>query len=262
LKLPAARDFRAVPGRGVQATVDGAEIAIGGPALLRERGLTIPIELVERTRPWAERGAAILHVARDGRVIGAVALADQVRPESAEAVRELKAQGVRSVMITGDARQVAEAVASDLGVDEVFAEVLPEDKASKVVELQKRGETVAMVGDGVNDAPALAGADVGIAIGAGTDVAIESAGVVLAADDPRAVVGLRRLSEASYRKMVQNLAWAAGYNIIAIPLAAGVLAPIGFVLPPAIGALLMSGSTVVVALNAQLLRRLDLRAGR
>jgi len=197
-------------------------------------------------------------VVRDGRVIGAVALEDEVREVSRAAVDALHAAGVRVVMITGDARPVAEAVAADLGVDEVFAEVLPEDKDAKVAELQARGLTVAMVGDGVNDAPALARADVGIAIGAGTDVAIESAGIVLASDDPRAVVAVRRLSAASYRKMVQNLWWAAGYNLAAIPLAAGLFAPFGIVLPMAVGAVLMSASTVVVALNAQLLRRVDL----
>ena len=162
-------------------------------------------------------------------------------------------------MITGDARQVADAVAADLGIDEVFAEVLPQDKDTQVAELQQRGHTVAMVGDGVNDAPALARADVGIAIGAGTDVAIQSAGVVLASSDPRGVIGVIELSQAGYRKMLQNLAWAAGYNVIAIPLAAGVLAPVGIVLAPAVGAILMSISTIVVAINAQLLRRLDLR---
>jgi Cu2+-exporting ATPase len=198
-------------------------------------------------------------VLRDGAVAGALALEDVVRPESREAVDELHANGIRVVMITGDARRVAEAVAADLGIDEVFAEVLPEDKDGAVAELQARGERVAMVGDGVNDAPALARADVGIAIGAGTDVAIESAGVVLASNDPRAVVSVVRLSRASYRKMVQNLGWAAGYNVVALPLAAGVLAPAGVVLAPAVGAVLMSVSTIVVALNSQLLRRLDLR---
>jgi Cu2+-exporting ATPase len=193
--------------------------------------------------------------------VAALALADEVRPESTEAIRDLRRESVGSVMITGDAWPVARAVAAELGVDEVFAEVLPEDKATKVADLQRRGEVVAFVGDGVNDAPALATADVGTAIGAGTDVAIESAGVVLASDDPRGVVGLRRLSVAGYRKMIQNLAWAAGYNLVAIPLAAGVLAPIGFTLSPAIGAVLMSASTVVVALNAQLLRGLKLRPG-
>jgi Cu2+-exporting ATPase len=183
----------------------------------------------------------------------------EVRPESRQAVEALHRLGVKVAMITGDARQVAEAVAADLGIDEVFAEVLPEDKDAAVTDLQGRGHTVAMVGDGVNDAPALARADVGIAIGAGTDVAIESAGIVLASDDPRAVVSVRRLSQASYRKMVQNLWWAAGYNLAAIPLAAGVLAWAGFVLPMAVGAVLMSLSTVIVAINAQFLRRIDLR---
>jgi Cu2+-exporting ATPase len=254
-----ASQFRAIAGRGVAASVAGNEIAVGGPAMLRERGLTVPEALSQETAAWAARGAAILHVVRDGQIIGAFALEDQIRPEAAEAVAALKARGVRVVMITGDARPVAEAVARDLGIDEVFAEVLPEDKGRAVATLQARGERVAMVGDGVNDAPALARADVGIAIGAGTDVAIESAGVILATSDPRAVVGVFELSRASYRKMVQNLAWAAGYNVVAIPLAAGILAPIGFVLPPAVGAILMSASTIVVALNAQLLRRLDLR---
>jgi Cu2+-exporting ATPase len=167
--------------------------------------------------------------------------------------------GIKVAMITGDAEQVAKAVAADLGIDEVFAEVLPEDKDKAVTELQARGHTVAMVGDGVNDAPALARADVGIAIGAGTDVAIESAGIVLASDDPRGVVAVATLSKASYRKMQQNLWWAAGYNLLAIPLAAGVLAWAGFVLPMAVGAILMSSSTMIVAINAQFLRRIDLR---
>jgi Cu2+-exporting ATPase len=195
--------------------------------------------------------------------VGAIALEDEVRPEAREAVEQLRAIGIaKIVMITGDAKPVAEAVAADLGfrpgVDEVFAEVLPADKDQAVADLQARGLTVAMVGDGVNDAPALARADVGIAIGAGTDVAIESAGVVLASSDPRGVIAIIRLSKASYRKMIQNLAWAAGYNIIAIPLAAGVFAWAGVTLSPAIGAVLMSISTIVVALNAQLLRRVQL----
>ncbi len=195
---------------------------------------------------------------RDGQVIGAFSLEDEIRDVSRQAVDELHAAGVKVVMITGDGRQVAEAVAAELDIDEVFAEVMPEDKDAKVAELQARGLTVVMVGDGVNEAPALARADVGIAIGAGTDVAIGSPGIVLASDDPRGVVAVRRLSAASYRKMVQNLWWAAGYNILAIPLAAGVLAPMGFVLPMALRAVLMSTSTVVVALNAQLLRRVEL----
>ena len=257
-ELPTASGFRSMTGRGVQADVEGASVAIGGPALLRERDLSVPDDLAGRTEEWMGRGAAVLHVVRDDDVIGALALEDEVREVSREAVDQLHAAGVHVVMITGDARQVADAVASELGIDEVFAEVLPEDKDAKVAELQERGMKVAMVGDGVNDAPALARADVGIAIGAGTDVAIESAGIVLASDDPRGVVAIRSLSAATYRKMVQNLWWAAGYNLAAIPLAAGVLAPIGFVLPMAIGAVLMSTSTIVVALNAQLLRRVDL----
>ena len=256
--LPAATGFRAMSGRGVEAEVEGTTVAIGGPALLRERDLDEPAMLAERTSGWAKRGAAVLHVVQDGRIIGAFSLEDEVRKVSREAVAQLHAAGVRVVMITGDAQQVADAVGEQLDIDEVFAEVLPEDKDAKVAELQVRGLTVAMVGDGVNDAPALARADVGIAIGAGTDVAIEPAGIVLASDDPRGVVAVRRLSAASYRKMVQNLWWAAGYNLVAIPLAAGVLAPIGFVLPMALGAVLMSTSTIIVALNAQLLRRVPL----
>jgi len=254
-----ATGFRSLTGRGVQAEVDGATVAVGGPVLVRETGATVPDALSGPIREWEQRGAAVLYVVRDGGVIGALELEDEVRPESRQAIAQLHDLGVQVSMITGDARQVAEAVAADLGIDEVFAEVLPEDKDSAVSELQSRGKVVAMVGDGVNDAPALARADVGIAIGAGTDVAIESAGIVLASDDPRGVVAVRRLSAASYRKMQQNLWWAAGYNLAAIPLAAGVLAWAGFVLPMAVGAILMSASTVVVALNAQLLRRIDLR---
>ncbi len=257
--IPRAERFGAMTGRGVEATVEGSRIAVGGPALLRQLRLESPPGLTKELQEWRRRGAAELAVIRDDRVIGVIALEDEVRPESLEAVRELHEDAVRVVMITGDARQVAEAVAADLGVDEVMAEVLPEDKAAAVAQLSQRGMRVAMVGDGVNDAPALARADVGIAIGAGTDVAIESAGVVLVSDDPRGVVSIRRLSAASYRKMLQNLAWAVGYNVIAIPLAAGVLAWAGVVLAPAVGALAMSLSTIVVALNAQLLRRLDLR---
>jgi P-type Cu2+ transporter len=253
-----ATDFRSLTGRGVEATVDGVAHAVGGPALLRERELTVPAELADQVGDWERRGAAVLFVIRGNRIIGSIALEDEIRPEAREAVDELRARGLRVVMITGDARQVADAVGQDLGLDEVFAEVLPEDKSAKVAELQQRGLRVAMVGDGVNDAPALARADVGIAIGAGTDVAIESAGLILAGSDPRGVVSIIRLAEATYRKSLQNLGWAAGYNAIAIPLAAGALAWAGFTLPPAVGAVLMSVSTIVVALNAQLLRRLDL----
>ena len=256
-----ASGFRAMPGRGVEADVDGVTVAVGGPGLLRELGLTEPDSLAEEAGRWRQRGAAVLYVVSDREVVGALALEDEIRPESRQAVDALHAMGVRVVMITGDARQVAEAVAADLGIDEVFAEVLPEDKDTTVAALQARGMTVAMVGDGVNDAPALARADVGIAIGAGTDVAIESAGVVLASSDPRAVIGVIRLSRASYRKMLQNLAWGAGYNLAAIPLAAGVLEWAGITLSPAVAAVLMSASTVVVAVNAQGLRRVDLGMG-
>ncbi|HEU5085618.1 MAG TPA: heavy metal translocating P-type ATPase [Acidimicrobiales bacterium] len=257
--VPAAGDFRSITGRGVEATVEGAELAVGGPALLRERGIREPDELRSQGQEWESRGAAVLHLVEGDQVVGVLALEDEIRPEARQAVDDLRARGVRVVMITGDARQVAEAVAADLGVDEVFAEVLPEDKSAKVAELQDRGLRVAMVGDGVNDAPALARADVGIAIGAGTDVAIESAGLILASSDPRGVVSIMRLARATYGKSVQNLAWAAGYNVVAIPLAAGALHWAGVSMPPAVGAVLMSASTIVVALNAQLLRRLDLR---
>jgi Cu2+-exporting ATPase len=255
-----ARDFQSLTGRGVEATVDGARYAVGGPTLLRERGLEEPLALSGPVGEWRGRGAAVLYLVRDQKVLAAFALEDEVRREAREAITQLRALGAqRIMMITGDARQVAEGVAAELGVDEVFAEVLPEDKDRTVAELQSRGLEVAMVGDGVNDAPALARADVGIAIGAGTDVAIESAGVVLASSDPRGVVGVIGLSRASYRKMLQNLAWAAGYNVVAIPLAAGVFAWAGVTLSPAVAAILMSLSTIIVALNAQLLRRLDLR---
>jgi P-type Cu2+ transporter len=260
--LPEATGFRAMTGRGVQARVDGATVAVGGPALLRELDVAEPEELADQLAGWRRRGATVLFVVGDHKLAGALALEDTVRPESRQAVEELHRLGKRVVMITGDARQVADAVAAELGVDEVFAEVLPEDKDQAVADLQARGLAVAMVGDGVNDAPALARADVGIAIGAGTDVAIESAGIVLAANDPRGVVGVLRLSQASYRKMLQNLGWATGYNLVAVPAAAGALAWAGITLAPAVGAILMSASTIVVALNAQLLRRLDLQQRR
>nr|WP_254704856.1 MULTISPECIES: copper-translocating P-type ATPase [Rhodococcus] len=257
-----ATDFRSLPGRGVRAIVDGTEVTVGGPAMLTDLSLSVPADVTAVTAGWIRRGASVLHLAEGDRVLGAVALEDAVREESRQAIDALHARGVKVAMITGDARQVADAVAADLGIDEVFAEVLPEHKDAKVTELQNRGHTVAMVGDGVNDAPALARADVGVAIGAGTDVAIESAGVVLAANDPRAVLSIIALSHASYRKMWQNLVWATGYNIIAVPLAAGVLAFAGVAISPAVAAILMSVSTIVVALNAQLLRRLDLDPAR
>nr|WP_260838063.1 heavy metal translocating P-type ATPase [Microbacterium sp. SLBN-146] len=255
LSILTARGFTSSPAVGVGATVEGRRVRVGGPRLLEE----LSLDAVPAASGWAQEGAIILHVVRDGVVIGGLKLADEVRPESRQAIDALHALGIQVVMITGDAEAVAEAVARDIGVDRVFAGVRPEDKSAKVAELQQEGHRVAMVGDGVNDAPALAQADVGIAIGAGTDVAIASAGVILASDDPRSVLSLIELSRASYRKMTQNLWWAAGYNLISVPLAAGVLAPLGFVLPMSVGAILMSLSTVIVAVNAQLLRRLDLR---
>ncbi|REK24768.1 MAG: copper-translocating P-type ATPase [Actinobacteria bacterium] len=258
-KMRTATEFKSMSGRGVEALIEGERIAVGGPALIRERDLSVPDQFTSSVEEWKKRGAAVLYVIEGGLITGALSLEDEIRPESREAVEQLHRLGVDVAMITGDARQVAEAVGSELGIDQVLAEVLPEDKHSKVEELQKQGMKVAMVGDGVNDAPALAQADVGIAIGAGTDVAIESAGIVLASDDPRGVVGIRKLSEAGYRKMLQNLAWAAGYNVLAIPAAAGAFAWAGFVLPPAAAAVLMSASTVIVAINAQFLRRLELR---
>jgi P-type Cu2+ transporter len=255
----AASSSSSITGRGMRAEIGGSIVEVGGPALLRERGMSDPPDIRDALEQWRGRGATVLTVIRDGVAIGAIALEDEVRPESVAAVRELHDAGVRTVMITGDARQVAEAVAGDVGVDEVMSDVLPEDKDAAVTGLRERGLRVAMVGDGVNDAPALARADVGIAIGAGTDVAIESAGVVLASDDPRGVVSVRRLSVASYRKMLQNLGWALGYNVVAIPLAAGVFAWAGISLAPAVGAIAMSVSTIVVAANALLLRNLDLR---
>lgn len=255
ITIAAASNFQASAGVGVNATVDGHEISVGGPSMLKSHDA----KGLEETHEWANEGATILHVLADGKVVGAIGLTDEVREESCQAIEELHALNIQVVMITGDAEAVAQTVAGELGIDRVFAGVHPENKAAKVSELQREGKHVAMVGDGVNDAPALAQADVGIAIGAGTDVAIASAGVILASDDPRSVLSVIELSKKSYRKMTQNLWWAAGYNLLAVPLAAGVLAPIGFVLPMEIGALLMSASTVVVALNAQLLRRLDLR---
>ena len=257
--IPPALDFEALTGRGVAATVDGLRIAVGGPGLLDHLDLQEPTELTTETEPWRQRGASVLYVIADGAVVGAITLADEIRPESKAAVDALHARGKQVVLITGDARQVAEGVAAELGIDEVFAEVLPKDKDTKVAELQARGLKVAMVGDGVNDAPALARADVGIAIGAGTDVAIESAGVVLASSDPRSITGVIDLSVATYKKMIQNLVWATGYNLLAIPIAAGAFSSLGINLPPAAAALAMSASTMIVAANAQLLRRLDLR---
>jgi Cu2+-exporting ATPase len=256
----AATAFESFPGRGARATVAGRAVSVGGPRLLAELGLPPPAALSTATDGWAAEGRTVLHVVADGSVLGAVAIEDEIRPESLEAVAHLHDMGIRVAMITGDAQSVADSVAKRIGVDEVAAQVLPADKADAVRRFQSGGARVAMVGDGVNDAPALAQADVGIAIGAGTDVAVESAGIVLVRDDPRDVASAIKLSRASYRKMIQNLVWATGYNALAIPVAAGVLAPWGFILPMSVGALVMSISTIVVALNAQLLRGLRLRA--
>lgn len=255
LAVPASTDFSSSPAVGVRAIVDGRVVRVGGPALLDEEGA----DELRVAEEWRRDGSIILHVVVDRRAVGALRLADEIRPESVTAVRALTERGIEVVMITGDAEPVAAAVAHEVGIRRFFAGVRPEDKESTVAQLQSEGRRVAMVGDGVNDAPALARADVGLAIGAGTDVAIASAGVVLASDDPRSVLSVIELSRASYRKMRQNLWWAAGYNLLSVPLAAGILAPIGFVLPMSVGAILMSLSTIVVALNAQLLRRLDLR---
>jgi Cu2+-exporting ATPase len=236
--------------------IDNRTLYMGGPNLLERRTLATPAALQPLVQQATDRGQTVVFLADERSVLAAFAVADVIRPESREAIERLHQAGVRVVMMTGDARQVAEAVAAELGIDQVFAEVLPEQKAGKIEALKAEGRRVAMVGDGVNDAPALVTADVGIAIGAGTDVAVEAGDVVLVRSDPRDVPHIIALSRATYRKMVQNLWWAAGYNILAIPLAAGVLAGQGIVLSPAVGAVLMSLSTVVVALNAQLLRRL------
>jgi P-type Cu2+ transporter len=250
-----ATEFEALAGRGARATVDGRRVAVGGPRLLAELGL----QPTPTTEAWAREGRTVLHVVADGQVVGALAVEDEIRPESAEAIERLHAMGLKVAMLTGDAQAVADSVARRLGIDEVAAQVLPADKADAVKRFQAGGRKVAMVGDGVNDAPALATADIGIAIGAGTDVAIESAGIVLVRSDPRDVVGAIELSRATYRKMIQNLVWATGYNLVAIPVAAGVLVPWGLDLPMAVGAIAMSTSTIIVAANAQLLRRLRLR---
>ncbi len=255
IAVRSAESFEAIPGIGAKGRVDGRELYVGGPTLVRTRSLTIPKPLQRMAERAAEHAQATVFLADQQRVLAAFALADVVREESREAVRALHARGVQVVMMTGDAEPVARSVAQDLAIDQVFAEVLPNEKAGKIQQLQRSGRRVAMVGDGVNDAPALVTADVGIAIGAGTDVAVEAGDIVLVRSDPRDVPRIIALSRATYRKMIQNLWWAAGYNIVAIPLAAGLLANQGIVLSPAIGAILMSVSTVIVAINAQLLRR-------
>jgi Cu2+-exporting ATPase len=255
LAIPTATAFEALPGRGAQATVEERKVSVGGPRLLAD----LSLEPLHEAADWDREGRTVLHVIVDGKVAGAIAVEDEVRPESKEAIDALHALGVRVAMITGDSQAVADSVARRLGIDEVAAQVLPADKADAVKRFQQGGRRVAMVGDGVNDAPALATADVGIAIGAGTDVAVESAGIVLVRSDPRDVVGAIELSRATYSKMIQNLVWATGYNLVAIPVAAGLFVPWGIDLPMAVGAIAMSVSTIVVAANAQLLRRLQLR---
>jgi Cu2+-exporting ATPase len=258
LELPVATGFEAIPGHGVRATVEGRELAHGGPNLLRRLGVEPPAALKAFAEEAASRGDGVVYQVEGGRVLAAFAVADAVRPESREAVTRLHDGGVKVVMLTGDAQAVADAVARELGIDRVFAQVLPEQKVERVTELQRGGARVAMVGDGVNDAPALLTANVGVAIGAGTDVAVEAGDIVLVRNDPRDIPRIIALSRATYRKMIQNLWWAAGYNIVAIPLAAGALAFAGIVLSPAVGAVLMSLSTIIVAINAQLLRRVAL----
>jgi Cu2+-exporting ATPase len=264
LSLPSVSDFEAIKGRGVQARSEGHSVYVGGPRLLEILEIQLPGPLAQFEQQASQKGQSVIYLVQDGtngaQVLAAFALADVIRPESKPAIDKLHAMGVEVAMLTGDSQAVAKAVAEELGIDTFFAEVLPEHKDQKIGELQKQGKHVAMVGDGVNDAPALTRADVGIAIGSGTDVAIESAGIILVKSNPLDVVKIFDLSRASHRKMVQNLFWAAGYNIFALPLAAGILAPIGILLSPAVGALLMSISTVIVAINAQLLRRHELAA--
>ncbi len=256
LSVPRPKDFRNLPGEGVAAQVDGADVRVVSPGYLERQGLAIGSE---RPEELAGQGKTVVHVVSEGEAVGAIALADMVREESREAIGRLKAMGIKCMMLTGDSREVARAVAEELGLDDYFAQVMPDQKAVKIREVKKRGLAVAMVGDGVNDAPALVESDLGIAIGAGTDVAVESADIVLVNSDPRDVAAVTELSAATYRKMIQNLWWAAGYNIVAIPLAAGVLYGVGFLLPPAVGAAVMSVSTVIVAINAKLLERFQPR---
>ena len=248
--------IEAIPGHGVRGQVENRNLQIGGPNLLRSLSLTPSTDLVQAAESYASRGQAAICLLEGSRAVFAVA--DAIRPESNEAIDALHKTGIKVAMITGDSKAVATAVGKTLGIDTVLAEVLPEQKADRIKELQRQGKRVAMVGDGVNDAPALVTSDVGIAIGAGTDVAVEAGDVVLVRSDPRDIPRIVRLSKASYRKMTQNLWWAAGYNVFAIPLAAGVLASRGFLLPPALAALLMSASTVIVAINAQLMRRQEI----
>ena len=258
LDLPSSHDFKSIPGKGVEAIVDERKLRVGGPAMLDSLSIEPSQSLKDAADRFGSSGRSAIYLVEDDKVTAVFAIADAVRPVSLEAIRALHDSGIQVAMLTGDSSEVAEAVAGELSIDTVFSRVLPEDKVKKIKELQAQGKRVAMVGDGVNDAPALLTADVGIAIGAGTDVAVEAGDVILVRSDPRDVVRIIKLSRATYRKMVQNLWWAAGYNIAAIPLAAGVLAGAGIILVPAVGAVLMSLSTIIVALNAQLLRRVKL----
>ncbi len=256
--VPVSEDFEGIPGQGVRATVEGRHLNVGGPALLDKLETKPAQPIREAAERFGQNGQTTIYLVEKERILAVFAIADAIRKESHEAVRQLHEAGIEVAMLTGDSQSVADAVARELRIDRVFAQVLPEAKSQKIQELQKQGKRVAMVGDGVNDAPALVTADIGIAIGAGTDVAVEAGDIVLVRNDPRDVLRIVRLSQKSYRKMVQNLWWAAGYNIVAIPLAAGVLAWAGIILAPAVGAILMSASTVIVAVNAQLLRRASL----
>ena len=255
LTLPEVRGFEAIKGKGVRALWGDKTVQVGGPRLLESLKLALPEPLARFEREASAKGRSVVHLVVDNSPVASLALSDVVRPESREAVERLHEMGVRVAMLTGDSEAVARTVAEEIGIDTYFAEVLPEHKDRHVADLQRQGRRVAMVGDGVNDAPALTRADVGIAIGSGTDVAVESAGIILVKSNPLDVVKIIALSRASYRKMIQNLLWAAGYNVVALPLAAGVLAHWGILLSPAVGAVLMSVSTIVVAINAQLLRR-------
>ena len=257
LVIPTATEFEILKGRGVKATVEGQQLHVGGPRLLETLEQS-GNEFDEFAATSGSRGESVVYLVADGQVTAAFALADVVRPESKPAVDALHGMGVDVAMLTGDSEEVAAAVARELGIDRHFAQVLPADKDTHVQDLQAESHMVGMVGDGVNDAPALTRADIGIAIGSGTDVAVQSADLVLVASNPLDIVKILKLSAASYRKQLQNIWWGAGYNIVMIPLAAGILAPVGFVMPPAVGAILMSISTIVVAINAQLLRRVDL----
>jgi Cu2+-exporting ATPase len=260
-ELPRVQDFSAIKGRGVVATIDNRKLMVGGPRLLEMQNTALPDELATFEKSASAKGQSVVHLiaideqGKQGKVLASFALSDVIRPESKQAIQELKTLGIRSAMLTGDSEAVAKSVAEELGIDTYFAQVLPENKDAMVAQLQEKGSVVAMVGDGINDAPALTRADVGIAIGSGTDVAVESSGIILVKSNPLDVVKALRLSKLSYRKMIQNLVWAVGYNVIALPLAAGVLAPFNILLSPAAGAVLMSLSTVIVAINSQLMRK-------